>query len=216
MDRTFATAGLKELAGSLEDLEVAPFGEAIEDALWLRDRLDSKIAAALGDFDADQGWAIDGSLSLSAWLSAHAKLLARDAHREAIRAKRLAALPVSAAAWAEGSLSSGQVGAVVANVAATKVALYAGHEAEMTPLLAELSAAETVGAMRTWRLMAEAAADGPERPERASEVFMSQTLDGRREISGHLRRAFRAWPGPSWPAGRRQRCAVQCRAPAQL
>ena len=40
--------------------------------------------------------------------------------------------------------------------------------------------------MRSWRLHAEAAEDGQEPAERPSELYLSQTLDGRREVFGHL------------------------------
>ena len=50
---------------------------------------------------------------------------------------------MTAAAWAEGTLSSGQVAAIVANVSSERAILYAEHEGEMTPVLAELSVADT-------------------------------------------------------------------------
>jgi hypothetical protein len=98
----------------------------------------------------------------------------------------LADLEVTAAAWADGRLSSGQVAAIVANVSAERAGLYAEHEEEMTPLLAELSVADVASAMRSWRLHAEASEDRPDREELPSELHISQVLDGRREVSGHF------------------------------
>jgi Domain of unknown function (DUF222) len=43
-----------------------------------------------------------------------------------------------------------------------------------------------VAVMRSWALRAEADEDRPQPGERASELYMSRTLDGRREVSGHL------------------------------
>jgi len=74
----------------------------------------------------------------------------------------------------------------VANVSSERAQLYAEHEGAMTPAMADLSVADVAAAMRSWRLHAEAAEDGPEPGERPSELFMSRTLDGRREVSGHL------------------------------
>src|SRR5580658_8226608 len=110
--------GTAALAVAVEDLVLAPVEEAIEQALRLRDRLDAKISQALRCFDAEGAWSSDGSLSLTSWLAAHGRRSRRDAHREALVALRLAHLPVTAAAWVQGALSSGHVAAVVANVSA--------------------------------------------------------------------------------------------------
>jgi hypothetical protein len=177
---------IKELAAALGCLPVAPVAGDIEELLALRDRLDAKISDALRAFDALGCWAEDGSLSLAAWLAAHGRRSAKEAHREVLTAKRLGQLPTTAAAWAEGVLSSSQVGAVVANVSAERAGLYAAHEEELTPVLAGLSVRDTAAAMRSWRLHAEATSDGPEPPCRPSELHLSETLDGRRELSGHL------------------------------
>jgi hypothetical protein len=175
-----------ELAAVLDYLHVAPVARDIEELLAQQDRLDAMVSEALGAFDAGGGWAEDGSLSLSAWLVAHARRSRKEAYREALISKRLAQLPATAAAWAQGALSSSQVAAVVANVSAEHASLYAAHEDELTPVLATLSVRDTAAAMRSWRLHAEATGDGPEPPCRPSEFHLPETLDGRRELSGHL------------------------------
>ena len=178
--------GIKELAVAIDCLQVAPVAGDIEELLALRDRLDSKLSGALRVFEADQGWAEDGSLSLTAWLAAHGRRSRKDAHREAVTAKRLCLLPVTAAAWAGGVLSSSQVGAVVANVSAEHASLYSAHEEELTPVLSTLSVRDTAAAMRSWRLHAEATEDGVEAPSRPSVFHLSETLEGRREGSLHF------------------------------
>jgi hypothetical protein len=174
------------LTGAVAELDIAPTADELETVLSLRDCLDAKISAALRRFDEAEGWREDGSLSLTAWLAGHARKSRREAYREAVICKRLASLPVTAAAWEDGILSSDQAASIVANVSAERASLYAEHEGAMTPLLGELSVAETVAAMRSWRLHAEAAEDGSEPAERPSELHISQTLDGRRELLGHL------------------------------
>ena len=178
--------GVAALAGLVTRLELVPLAEEIEQALRVRDRLDAKISEALRTFDAEQAWGGDGSLCLTSWLAAHGRRSRRDAYREASVARRLAQLPVTAAAWTDGTLSSGQAAAIVANVSSDRAALYAQHEPDMTPLLAELSVADTTAAMRAWRLRADAEDDGREPADRPSELYLSRTLDGRREVSGHL------------------------------
>ena len=162
-DRDMGAAGnIKELAAALACLQVPPVAGDIEELLALRDRLDAKISEVLRAFDAESCWAEDGSLSLTAWLAAHGRRSRKEAYREALTAKRLSQLPTTAAAWAEGVLSSSQVGAVVANVSAEHAGLYAAHEDELTPVLAALSVRDTAAAMRSWRLHAEATTDGTE------------------------------------------------------
>jgi hypothetical protein len=186
-DRYMGAAGnIKELAAALACLQVAPVAGDIEQLLALRDRLDANISEVLRAFDSELGWAEDGSLSLTAWLAAHGRRSGKDAHREAVTAKRLSQLPATAAAWAGGVLSSSQVGAVVANVSAEHASLYAAHEDELTPVLAALSVRDTAAAMRSWRLHAEATTGGSEPASRPTELHLSETLDGRRELSGHL------------------------------
>jgi hypothetical protein len=124
--------GLKELADAITCLQVAPVARDVEELLAVRDRLDSKISKILRAFDAELGWAEDGSLSLTAWLAAHGRRSRKEAHREAVISNRLSQLPATAAAWAEGVLSSSQVGAVVANVSAEHSGLYAAQKDELT------------------------------------------------------------------------------------
>jgi hypothetical protein len=186
-DREVGGVGsIKELADAISCLQVAPVAADIEELLAQQDLLDAKVSEALGVFEAEQGWAEDGSLSLTAWLAAHGRRSRKEAHREAVTAKRLSALPVTATAWAEGVLSSSQVGAVVANVSAEHASLYASHEEELTPVLASLSVRDTAAAMRSWRLHAEATTDGTEPPARPSEIHLDETLYGRHELSGHF------------------------------
>jgi hypothetical protein len=178
--------GAADLAGVVGSLELAPVAEEIEQVLRARDCLDAKISEALRNFDAEGAWSADGSLTLTAWLAAHGRLSRRDAHREARAARRLAKLPVTAAAWADGALSSAQVGAIVVNVSSDRAGLYAEHEGDMTPVLAECSVADTARVMRAWRLRADAESDGSEPTERPAELHLSQTMHGRRELSGHF------------------------------
>jgi hypothetical protein len=55
-DGDVGKARVSDLAAVVGDLELAPAGEDIEQALRLRDRLEAKISAALGPFDAGRAW----------------------------------------------------------------------------------------------------------------------------------------------------------------
>src|SRR5690606_14845934 len=91
------------------------------------------------------------------------------------------------AAYEEGRLSGGHVQAIVANVAERAVDLFAEHEASVVPTLAGLGVADAGVVMQRWAQRAEAILDDrgePPQPTRALHV--SRTLDGRREVTGHL------------------------------
>jgi hypothetical protein len=116
-------------------------------------------------------------------------------------------------------LSTGQVTAIVANVSSRHASLFAAQEAELVPELAQLSVGDTVVAMRTWRLRAGALDEEGGRPERPSELHISETMDGRRELSGHLAALDRAIvakaveaASPPAGAGEGERSAAKRRA----
>ena len=146
-----------------------------------RDRLEARIAASLPDVD----WEADGATSLHAWLRDRARMTSRDAARLVARARRTAVLPVTAAAWAAGELSTGQVDVILANVR-TDTELFASHEASVVPTLVPLTVNETMTAMQKWRELADANLEAPEPEEPPSRVFLSATLDGRGALDGDL------------------------------
>ena len=59
---------LEDLAEAIEKLRVPTEGAALTQLLALRDRLDARIAEAVGDFDAARLWDLDGATSMTAWL----------------------------------------------------------------------------------------------------------------------------------------------------
>lgn len=178
---------VSDLVAAVDGLVISPEHDELEVALRAADRLEAKISSALRDFDEKEGWREDGSLSLTAWLAHHGRRSRRDAHREAVTARRLGALPATKAAWEGGKLSSGQVAAVMANVAERHLDLFAEQEEELVEAFQELSASETAAAMHHWRLRADALDENPPARERPSQLHLAATLDGRREIFGHLK-----------------------------
>src|SRR5437868_12488198 len=80
------------------------------------DREQAEVAVMIAEFDATGGWDADAATSMVAWLKDHARMSGGDAHRLVQLAKRLRQLPVVAAAWAAGELSSGQGPAISQHV----------------------------------------------------------------------------------------------------
>lgn len=104
---------LADLAAAVKDLEIPLGGDSLVDAIALRDRLDARIAKATGVFEANGCWAGDASVSFVAWLRAHARMTRKSAQRLRTLAVRLRALPMCAEAYADGSLSGGQIEAIL-------------------------------------------------------------------------------------------------------
>jgi hypothetical protein len=150
----------------------------------LRDRLDARISDAVGAYDRAGLWELDGATSMTAWLADRAAMPRPRAAATASRARKLARLPVTAGAWRDGVLSSGQVDAIAVNVDADTVELFADHEAAMVPTLGDLSVRDVVAAMQAWREAATANRDP--KPEPAQALYLSRTLAGRWRLDANL------------------------------
>jgi hypothetical protein len=169
----FDTAALGE---AIEELDIPVDGSALAEVFGLRDRLEAKLSAAVGAFDAAGLFEADGASCMTAWLRDRAGRSRRAAYRTVVVATRLGGLPVTAAAWAGGRLCEGQVEAVVANVSPELVELFATHEAEVVPVLEGLSVDGTARALELWR--ARAAAGGSEPAQAVRTLHLSPGLDG--------------------------------------
>jgi hypothetical protein len=174
---------LEALAIAIDQLDVPSDGEALAGALALRDRLDARLATAVDWFDRSELWDIDGATSMVAWLTDRAGMVRARAAATTRRARLVARLPMTAAAWADGRLSSGQVEAICANLTVDLVDRFAQHEAAVLPGLLPLSAADVATAMRAWRHLAD---DAPPAAERPQTLYASPLLDGELGVKGSL------------------------------
>jgi hypothetical protein len=121
---------------------------------------------------------------MTAWLTHHTRMPRPRAAATAVRARKLAQLPVTAGAWRDGVLSAGQVDAITANLDPHTVALFAHHEAVMVPTLVELSVRDVTVAMAAWRECATA--DRDRKPEPDHTLHLSRTLGGRWRLDANL------------------------------
>jgi hypothetical protein len=167
------------LALAIDGLRVPSEPDELAEVLTLADRLQAIVVAGVGQVDAGGRWADQGASSMTAWLRHHGRLAGSEAHRMVLMARRLAALPATATAWASGQLSAGQAAAICANAAPGVATLLAEHEAGLLASLAPLSVGQTAQAMRVWRAHADAVADTPEpAPETRRSCTRSQLPDG--------------------------------------
>jgi Domain of unknown function (DUF222)/HNH endonuclease len=176
---------LVELAQAINDLDLPVDSGVLSEAFALADRLNAKLLAAVGEHDTAERWRHDGSTSMTAWLRHHTRRSGRDAARCAKTARRLRQLPVTAAAHRDGTLSSGQVQAIVANLTDRTAGLFADHETALVPELVRLSVGDTAVAMQDWARRADAIlGDNPKPVPPERSLHLSRILDGRRELAG--------------------------------
>ena len=138
------------LRDEVERLHIPIDGDAIGELFAIRDRLDAKLSAAVGEFDRAGLYDLEGRTTMTAWLKSHAPLTSSEAHRIAMTARHLRQFPVTREAWEEGELTDAQVATVLASVRSEHRELFAQHEAEIVPTLARLDAAGTRSAMNYW------------------------------------------------------------------
>jgi hypothetical protein len=100
------------------------------------------------------------------------------------RARNLAHLPVTAAAWRDGVLSSGQVEAIAAHLDPDTLDLFADHERAIVPTLMGLPVPDVAAAMAAWRECATAHRDP--KPEPSSALYLSPMLGGRWRLDANL------------------------------
>jgi hypothetical protein len=151
-----------------------------------RDRLDAWIAAVVGSLDRDGQFELDGATSAAGWLKHRCRMTGGDAQGLASLARKLQALPHTTQAWRDGTLSSGQVQVIGANVPMRHLGRYADAEVSLAGHFASLSVHETTAVMRQWLSAANDADADSDKPERPDTLHVSETLDGRRELRGHL------------------------------
>ena len=173
------------LSEAIEGLDLALDGDDLATVARLADRLTAKVTMAAAAFDAAELWDTEGATSMMAWLRDRARMTNRDARRMAGIGRRLRTCPVTAAAWVDGSLSTGQVQVITANVKDRTAGLYAEHEADLVPQLAKLDLGDTTTAMQSWASKAEALLDD-EPKEPTGTAHLSPLLDGRGQLDATL------------------------------
>ncbi len=192
-----AATELSALTEAIDGLELSVDRETIVGALAQRDRLDARIAAAVAAFDAAELWDCDGATSMTRWLVNEGRLGDGAARRLVRTAGRLAQWPVLARAFAEGTVSAGQVEHVAQRVRPHHVELFAEHEAALVPALALLDLDATITVVREWSDKADALIDTEPAEPKASTLHVNQVGDRGRldsDLTGQpTTAAVRAW-----------------------
>jgi hypothetical protein len=174
----------EQLGDAIDGLDIPADRASLAALLALHDRLDARISDAVAAHDRAGLWELDGATSMTAWLTDRARMPRPRAAASAARARKLAHLPVTAAAWRDGVLSSGQVEAIATHLDPDTLGLFADHEAVMVPTLVDLPVGDVATAMGAWRECATAGRDP--KPEPAQGLHLSRTLAGRWRLDANL------------------------------
>jgi hypothetical protein len=174
----------EELRTAIDALDIPADGAPLAAVVGLRDRLDARISDAVAAHDRAGLWELDGATSMTAWLADRTAMPRPRAAAMVSRARKLAQLPVTAGAWRDGVLSSGQVGAIAAHLDPDTLDLFADHETELVPTLVGLSVRNVATAMAAWRECATAHHDP--KPEPPQALHLSSTLGGRWRLDANL------------------------------
>ena len=172
------------MAQAIDEVEIPTDGAALTRACALLDRLNAKVSAAVAEFDEAELWEPDAATSMIAWLRTQTGRSNRDAARATKTARRLRALPCLAAGWQDGSLTGGQIDAVLANLPARQVPRFAEVEDLVAHGLEGLPIAQTVEYIQRWVRKADAVDPKPIPDEPEQSLHHSRTLGDRYETTG--------------------------------
>jgi Domain of unknown function (DUF222) len=153
------------------------------DALGHLERFSAMVAFGAAQLNNSGVWAVDGSVSMAAWLRQHARLSHRDASRLLKHGKFLHQFDAVGDAAVSGVLSSSQVAALRAVVSSATGELFEAHQHGVVNAISSLNAADTEIVCQQWRNKADAVIDrpAPKVPERSwsTSTLEDGTMVGR-------------------------------------
>jgi hypothetical protein len=151
-------------------------------------RLAAARARLLARWDTRAVWADDGSRSAAHRLARDTSTAVGTARRELRRARHLTSMPATAAAVAEGALSSDHVDLLGAANDGSRRAVFADHEVMLVEQCRTLRFAQSVRAVQYWRQRADTAAaeDDAHRLHESRHASVARTIDGTVDVHAWL------------------------------
>ena len=142
----------------------------------------AELALAATRLDTSGDWALDGSLSMTAWLRTHTRMLDTDTQGLLRHGRFLSRYQPFADAIASGRLSHGQTIAMRQAVKRATEPVLDDQAAAMVDILEPLTIRDTVIACRTWKARAEAVIDSP--PPVVAPAELSFVIDEQGQATG--------------------------------
>ena len=173
------------------DVDTLSGGELDEWVIGLqraRHRLAGIAAGALSRWDTLGVWQTDGSRSAATRLARDCSTSPRTAHIDLRRARKLRAMPVTAAAVTAGRVSMDHVDLLGRADQPHRHDLFMRDEQVLVEQCARLRYTQATRMVDYWSQRADAETDTPPDPEPASHLHASTTLDGTVRLDGSLGR----------------------------
>ena len=165
------------MSADVLDHETMGLSELI-DAFSAHERSAADLALACARLERDGDWALDGSLSMAAWLRHHCRQSSVDANRWLREGRFLAKFDAIALAASDGTLSAGHVHAIRTAVAAATEPVLHRQQDTVVDAIASLPVQDAAIICREWRLRAEAITEGPEPVVPEQKLSFSTADDG--------------------------------------
>ena len=161
--------------------------DAVLELLGAQERLAALVAAVVGEWDGDQSWALDGSLSPVAWLAHRAPLTRQSASTLVRTARHVVANEQTAKALDVGDITSAHV-EIAAQAAKHREELYAEHEDVILAAARSLSPSGFRSVMQHWRSCADDAKDHKNAKDQLEGNYLdiNPTFEGVGHLDGRL------------------------------
>ena len=148
-------------------------------AAWAaHERQAARLALAVGRFDSTHEFAVDGAVTIAAWLRQHCRMSDRDATALVSRGRFLRNHECVAEAAVGGRLSAGQLHALRSNVTHIVEPVFSEHAEALIEIIAPLDVRGTEQACRVWRLHAEAVTEQAEPAVPERQIVSCRASDG--------------------------------------
>lgn len=159
----------------------------VVDLLAARERLDALLLEVVGEWDRDQAWAVDGSLSPVAWLAHRAALTRQDASVLVRTARHVARHEQTAKALGAGDVTAAHV-TIAARAVKHREDLYEEHEDVLLDAARTLSPTAFRSAMQHWRACADAVDDQRKAKDDVDRSYLDvvATFGGVGHLDGRL------------------------------
>ena len=181
-------SALDELrADDVGDLPLGQLGDDLVELRAVAEALEAEWIRRLQVFDARRGWAVDGSLSLAAWLRARCRMTGAAATDRSRLARSLREMPLTQRAFSNGDLTTGHVRTMAAGADAHPET-FARDEAVLVEGASTVSVRDTSKLVSYWRqnLDFDAALTGADDVYARRHLSISRTRQGMVRIDGNL------------------------------
>jgi hypothetical protein len=169
------SAGATRFLDALADLDVTVDGEEIAAIVQGCETAIAKTIAPLRAFDELMLYRLTKASSTAQFLERCAGLSPRDARARMFLVRKLKAMPLTEAAWLAGTITSGQMHAIVDNVPKRLAEQYSADEAAVLAIIGGLDVKDTETAIQKWVHFTEASLDDEDpKPPREDEFFHSE------------------------------------------